>query len=152
MNTFSLKYLRLNSPPHTTVIYGGQASPRPKTLLPLMDWFTFTFVVFFHAWALQLKVYYTPALFLLFSALDNLYFFFKDLVHLFLERGEGRENERERNNNVWLPLTWPPLETWPAAQVRARTGKRTGDPLVLSLCSSHWATPSRAQVLLLFKE
>ena len=26
-------------------------------------------------------------------------------MYLFLERGEGREKERERNNNVWLPLT-----------------------------------------------
>ena len=24
-----------------------------------------------------------------------------------------RERERERNINVWLPLTWPPLGTWP---------------------------------------
>ena len=34
---------------------------------------------------------------------------FKDLIYLFLERGQGREKERERNINVWLPLTlaWP---------------------------------------------
>ena len=30
---------------------------------------------------------------------------FKDFVYLFLDRGEGREKERERNINVWLPLT-----------------------------------------------
>ena len=35
------------------------------------------------------------------------YFFnFKDLIYLFLEGG-GREKERERNINVWLPLTHP---------------------------------------------
>ena len=28
--------------------------------------------------------------------------------YLFLERGEGREKERERNINVWLPLMCPP--------------------------------------------
>ena len=35
--------------------------------------------------------------------------FLKDFIYLFLERGEGRE----RNINVWLPLIWPPLGTWP---------------------------------------
>ena len=28
----------------------------------------------------------------------------------------GREEERERNINVWLPLTRPLLGTWPATQ------------------------------------
>ena len=36
-------------------------------------------------------------------------FFKKDFIYLFLERGEGREKERERNINVWLPLTHPQL-------------------------------------------
>ena len=40
--------------------------------------------------------------------------FFKDFIYLFVERGEGKEIERERNINVWLPLAWPPLGTWPA--------------------------------------
>ena len=35
--------------------------------------------------------------------------FFKDFIYLFLERGERREEERERNINVWLPLTRPLL-------------------------------------------
>ena len=43
-------------------------------------------------------------------------FFFKDFIY-FLERGEGREKERERNINVWLPLVHLLLGTWPAAQV-----------------------------------
>ena len=33
--------------------------------------------------------------------------FFKDCIYLFLERGKGREEERERNISVWLPLTPP---------------------------------------------
>ena len=33
--------------------------------------------------------------------------FFKRF-YLFLERGEGRDKERERNINVWLPLMCPP--------------------------------------------
>ena len=39
------------------------------------------------------------------------YIFFKDFFCL-LEREEGREQERERNVSVWLPLTHPHLGTW----------------------------------------
>ena len=42
--------------------------------------------------------------------------FFKDFIYLFLERGEGRETERERNINVWLPFARPLLGTWPETQ------------------------------------
>ena len=49
----------------------------------------------------------------------------------------------ERNINVWLPLIWPPLETWPATQPCAPTGNRTGDPLVHSPHSTHWSTPAQ---------
>ena len=51
-------------------------------------------------------------------------------MYLFLERGEKRENKRERNINVWLPLVCPLLGTWPVTQACALTGNRTGDPLV----------------------
>ena len=40
--------------------------------------------------------------------------FFKKILFIF--RWEGREKERERNINVWLPLTQPPPGTWPTAQ------------------------------------
>ena len=43
---------------------------------------------------------------------------------------EGREKERERNINVWLPLPCPLLGTWLAIQASALTGNRTTDPLV----------------------
>ena len=46
------------------------------------------------------------------------------------ERGEGREKERERNINAWLPLTHSPLGTQPTTQARALTGNRTVDCLV----------------------
>ena len=36
----------------------------------------------------------------------------------------------ERNSNVQLPLTCPPLGTWPATQACALTGNRTSYPLV----------------------
>ena len=51
-------------------------------------------------------------------------------MYLFLERGEGREEERKRNINVWLPPTYLPLGTWPTTQACALTGNQTGDPLV----------------------
>ena len=74
------------------------------------------------------------------------YYFFKDFLYLFLERGEGKEKERERNINVWLPLTWPLLGTWPVGtQACALTGTRTGDLLVHSPRSIHWATPAGAR-------
>ena len=56
--------------------------------------------------------------------------FFKDLIYLFLQRGEGREKERKKNIIVWSPLTCPLLGTWPATQACALTGNRTSDPLV----------------------
>ena len=57
----------------------------------------------------------------------------KYIFYLFiylLEKGEGREKQREGNINVWLPLTCPRLGTWPVTQAGALTGIRTGDPLV----------------------
>ena len=56
-------------------------------------------------------------------------------MYLFLERGEGREKERERNINGWLPLTHPLLRTWSATQECALTGKQTGDTLVCRLAN-----------------
>ena len=49
--------------------------------------------------------------------------FFKEFIYLFGER--GREGERERNINVWLPLPWTPLGAWATTQACALTGNRT---------------------------
>ena len=54
----------------------------------------------------------------------------KDFTYLFLDRGERREKERERNINVWLPLACPTLRTWPTTQACAPTGNRTSSPLI----------------------
>ena len=59
-----------------------------------------------------------------------------DFIYLFLERGKGG-GKREGKLNVWLPLLWPSLGTWPATQACALTGNRTSDPLVHSPCSIH---------------
>ena len=57
-------------------------------------------------------------------------FIFKDFIYLLLERGEGKEKERDRNINVWVPLMCPLLGTWPATQACALTRNRSSDPLV----------------------
>ena len=46
------------------------------------------------------------------SYLLKFFFLKKDFTYLFLERGEGRETEWERNINVWLPLLLPQLGIW----------------------------------------
>ena len=63
--------------------------------------------------------------------------FFKDFIYPFLQRGEGKEKERERNINVWLPLMCPLLGTWPTTQACGPTGNQTGNPLIHSPCSIH---------------
>ena len=63
-----------------------------------------------------------------------LFYFCKDFIHLLLERGEGREKERETSVCEryidQLPLTPPPSGVWPATQTSALTRNRTGNPLV----------------------
>ena len=49
-------------------------------------------------------------------------------LFIFIGR-EGREKESEGNINVWLPLAYPPLGSWPATQACALTGNQTGKPL-----------------------
>ena len=73
--------------------------------------------------------------------------FFKRFYLFILGRGKGKEKERERNISVCLPLVCPLQGTWPATQACALTRNWTGDPLVCSLCSIHWATPGRAEIL-----
>ena len=59
-----------------------------------------------------------------------LIFFFFLIFYSLTSRKRGREGQRERNINMWLPPAHPLLGTWPAAQACALTGDRTGDPLV----------------------
>ena len=84
---------------------------------------------------------------------ENVYFIYlfltpnifkKYFIHLFLERGEGREEERERNIHVWLPLVCSLLGTWPATQACALTGNQTRTLWFAGWHSVHWATPDRA--------
>ena len=68
----------------------------------------------------------------------------KNIFYLFLERRKGKEEVRKRNISVWLPLTCPQLGIWPTIQACALIGNQTGNPLVWSLHSIHWATPAMA--------
>ena len=57
---------------------------------------------------------------------SKLFSIFQRILLFIFRDGEGKEKERERNINVWLPL----LRTWPATQVCALAGNRTGNLLV----------------------
>ena len=57
----------------------------------------------------------------------------------------GREEEREGDIIVWLPLMHPLLGTWPATQACALTGNQTGDSLVPSVAFNPLTTSARAQ-------
>ena len=51
-------------------------------------------------------------------------YFLKDFIYLFLDRGEGRERERNINQ---LPRAHPQLGTWTATQACGLNGNRTGN-------------------------
>ena len=53
--------------------------------------------------------------------------------YLFIFREREGERKRERNINVWLPLTHPALGTWPTTQAHSLTGNRTSNSLVCRL-------------------
>ena len=63
---------------------------------------------------------------------------------IFTFRQRGREGERERNIDVWLPLTHSVLGTQPTTQEYTLTGNLSGDPLVHRLALNPLATPTRA--------
>ena len=68
--------------------------------------------------------------------------FFKDFISLFLDRGEGRQKERKRNINVWLPLMHLPPGTWPAIQACAWLGIEPATLWFSGQHSIHWDTPA----------
>ena len=92
--------------------------------------FSYCFVGVFYSGYSPLVGYICDELLCL-SCFGILWGFF--LKFLFIKRGEGREEERKRNINVWLPLVRPLLGTWPATQACALTGNQTGNPLVCRL-------------------
>ena len=57
------------------------------------------------------------------------FYFVKILFISFEREGKGR-SKKERNINVWLPPSHPPLGTRPTTQACVLTGNWTSDPLV----------------------
>ena len=78
--------------------------------------------------------------------MDNL-FLKKDYIYLFLERGEGREKERERNINAWLPLVRPLLGTWLATQAYALDWESNQLPFDLQAGTQTLSHTSQGHVL-----
>ena len=79
-------------------------------------------------WAFCLKLITTLSLGIIIYYYNYVHYFLR--CHLFLDREEGRDKERVRNINVWLPSVSPQLGTWLTTQTCALTGNRTRDPLV----------------------
>ena len=75
----------------------------------------------------------------------SFFFFLKDCIYLFLERREGKEKERERNINVWLPPVCSLLRAWPTNQACALTGNQTSNPLVYRPVLNPLSTLARVQ-------
>ena len=84
------------------------------------------------------------------SIFSFLSIFFFERFYLFLERREGREKERERNINVWLPLMCPQPGTCPATQPCALTGNQTGELLVRRPALNPLSNTSQGGFLSLF--
>ena len=86
--------------------------------------------------------------------LPSLSFFLSFLfsIYLFLEGGEGKEKEGERNVSVWLPLAHSILGTWPATHACALTGNRTSDLLVCSPALNLLSHPSQGYSLVLYRK
>ena len=95
-------------------------------VLHLIQFISSRYCSFYYGDVFTSLVKYIPKYFIVFFKCS----FLKDFIYLFLERGAGKEEERERNISVWLLLAQPQLGTWPATQACAQTGNRTGDPLV----------------------
>ena len=70
-------------------------------------------------------------------------------IYLFF-RERGKEGERERNINVWLPLECPPAldqGAWPETQACALNENETSNPLVHCLALNPLSYTSQGQNL-----
>ena len=80
----------------------------------------------------------------LFVPIFYILLFFKDFVYLFFERGEGREEERERNINVWLPLVRPYQGPGPQSRHVPWPGSKPTTLLFTGWHPIHWVTSAGA--------
>ena len=94
-----------------------------------------------------------PSSLLLYKSITAFFltFFFLKICYLFYFYREGKGGrKREKNVNVWLPITRPPLGTSPTTQAYALSGNQNGHSLVCSPHSVHWATPARTKGFLIY--
>ena len=75
--------------------------------------------------------------------------YFSDFIYLLLETGEGREEGKGRNINVWLPLTRPLQGTQTATQECALTEYLTDDLLVHRLALNPLSHTSQGRIVLI---
>ena len=76
---------------------------------------------------------------------DRIFYFLRFYLCI-LERGQGREKERERNIIVWLPLARLQPETQPTTSAHALPRNRTGNLSVCKKMPSPLSTPVRGGV------
>ena len=122
---------------HSSVIWEHSACPK----FILRIWYQ---IVFLNSVEAPIHLPFYPSSHLLIHSLfyPSIHFCFLKILFI-LDRGQGREKERERNINLWLPLMHPLLGTWPATQ--ASNQWLFGSQVQRSI---HWATPARAGPLL----
>ena len=76
------------------------------------------------------------------------FYFLKYFICLFIEKGEVRERERERNIEVrnidQFPLTRPQMGTKPTTQAHPPAGNLTSDWHLVGWCPANWSTWVRA--------
>ena len=107
-----------------------------------------TFIAF---WLQKIGRYLTPFPFLPLLSHNTFPFFsfylllFSWRFYLFIIRKRRREGEREGETHKCVVAS-PTPPTGPTTQACALTGNWTGDPLLCSGCSIHWATPARASL------
>ena len=112
----------------------GAWGKRKKSGMQILS--LFKMLIFYLLWILYVNFYYLKHCIEKLFIYLYFYFwivFFKKIFYLYLERGEGREKERERNIDMcerhidWMPLTHPQLGNWPAVQACALTRNQTGN-------------------------
>ena len=72
------------------------------------------------------------------------------ILFIYFKREEKGGRKRERDINVWLPLTCPHPGAWPATQAGALTGNETGNSLVCRLALNPLSHTNQGRYLLKF--
>ena len=77
--------------------------------------------------------------------------FFLKILFTYFQREEGREKEKVRNINVWLPFKCPLPGTWPTTHACALSGNRNSDPLICRSALDPLSHTCQGQISLFLK-